>query len=71
MMKKFEHKMYLLDNEEVWQQNGVQKSGWSGGNTNKSGDLNFANELGSQGWELVSVVQYATNTGYYFKREIE
>jgi hypothetical protein len=70
-MKKFEYKMYFLDNENVWQNSGVQKSGWSGSNTNKAGDLDFANSLGRQGWELVSVVQYGTNSGYYFKREIE
>jgi len=70
-MKKFEYKMSFLDNETIWEESGVQKSGWTGGATNLPGDLKFANELGSEGWELVSVVQYGTNSGYYFKREIE
>jgi hypothetical protein len=55
-MKKFEHKMYLLDNDTVWESSGAQKSGWTGGDTNKPCDLKFANELGEEGFELVSVV---------------
>ena len=40
-MKKYEHKMYLLDNETLWEESGLQKSGWTGGDTNKAGDLNL------------------------------
>tara|TARA_R110001606_G_scaffold199239_2_gene346907 strand:- start:683 stop:895 length:213 start_codon:yes stop_codon:yes gene_type:complete len=69
-MKKYEHKMYLLDNETLWEESGLQKSGWTGGDTNKAGDLKFANELGNEGFELVAVVQYGTKSGYFFKREI-
>ena len=70
-MKKFEHKMYLLDNETVWESSGVQNSGWTSRDTNKPCDLKFANELGEEGFELVSVVQYGTKSGYFFKREIQ
>ena len=43
-MKKFEYKMSFLDNETIWEESGVQKSGWTGGATNLPGDLKFANE---------------------------
>ena len=67
-MKKFEYKQMLLDNEEQWKDAGLQK-GWAK-NTDKPCSLKFADKLGREGWEMYSVVQYGTNTGYFFKREI-
>jgi hypothetical protein len=70
-MKKFEYKMCYRDNEKDWQAYGVQNSGWTSSlHTNKAGDMKFANELGNEGWELVSVVQFGTSSGYYFKRQV-
>lgn len=64
--------MCLRDNEKDWQEYGVQPTGWTTKQyTNEPGDMEFANELGKEGWELVSVVQFGTGSAYYFKREIE
>lgn len=63
--------MLLLDNEETWIEMGAMASGWGAKNTEQPVSLKFADILGSQGWEMFNVVQYGTNSVYFFKREIE
>ena len=70
-MKKFEHKIVMLDNDKLWTDIGLQGKGIFGGKECDMAPLPFANQLGDEGWEMVSVVQYSLSTAYFFKREIQ
>ena len=65
--------MLLLNNAEVWIEAGAMNSGWNPTYLKEPVSLKFADELGSQGWEMFNVVDYSQSavSAYFFKREIE
>lgn len=68
--------MLLLNNPSVWIEAGAMIGGFKPTLLGKPVSLKFADELGSEGWEMFNVVEYNTNAGngtssvYFFKREI-
>ena len=56
--------MIKRDNESLWKQLGLKD------NNTKPVELHFANILGLQGYEMFQVVQYETQSCYFFKKEI-
>ena len=63
--------MILRDNENVWKEVGAQTGGsFSLRNNPYPVDMEFSNELGEEGFEMFQVVQYGTNSGYYFRKEL-
>ena len=68
-MKKFEYAQVMRNNYKEWWEAGLINS-LGVKKTNKVGSMQFATELGRQGWEMYSVVQYGTNSVYFFRREI-
>ena len=72
-MKKFEYKMLLLDNAGVWIEAGAMEAGFKPKYLGKPVSLKFADELGSEGWELFNVVDYSMSAAsvYFFRREKE
>ena len=63
-MKKYSYKMIKRDNESLWKQLGLKD------NNTKPVEIHFANILGLQGYEMFQVVQYKTQSCYFFKKEI-
>lgn len=69
-MKRYEYKMIMRDNETVWKEVGIQNSGWLSKDVEEPRSMEFCNVLGKEGYEMFQVVQYGTNSGYYFGKEI-
>lgn len=69
-MKRYEYKMIMRDNETVWKEVGIQNSGWLSKDVEEPRSMEFCNVLGKEGYEMFQVVQYGTNSGYYFRKEI-
>ena len=68
-MKKFEYAQVMRNNYKEWREAGLINS-LGVKKTNKVGSMQFATKLERQGWEMYSVVQYGTNSVYFFRREI-
>ena len=63
--------MIMIDNEEHWQQMGVQSGGaWGLSNNEEASSMPFANNLGNEGFEMFQVVQFGTNLLYLLGFEI-
>ena len=70
-MKKYAYKMIFRDNENMWKEVGAQTGGsFSLRNNPNPVDMEFANKLGEDGFEMFQVVQYGLNSAYYFRKEI-
>jgi hypothetical protein len=67
---KYEYKMIMLNNDDMWKQLGIQKGVWDG-NVTTPVPMPFADELGEDGFEMFQVVQYGLESCYYFRKEIE
>ena len=68
---KYEYKMILRDNENMWKEVGAQTGGsFSLRNNPEPVDMEFCNVLGQEGFEMFQVVQYGTNSAYYFRKQI-
>ena len=64
---KYEYKMIMLNNDEMWKELGIQKGIWDGTNRNPV-NMPWANKLGEEGFEMFQVVQYALESCYYFRK---
>lgn len=60
-MKKFEYKMLLLRDAETWIEAGEMIAGFNPKLLGKPVSLKFADELGSEGWEMFNVVTHHTH----------
>lgn len=70
-MKKYEYKMIMRDNETVWKETGIQQgSGWTAKENEEPASMEFCNVLGQDGFEMFQVVQYGTDSAYYFRKEL-
>lgn len=68
--------MILKPNGSTWVEAGAMIAGFNPKFSDKPVSLGFADELGSEGWEMFNVVDYITSgsggttSAYFFKREI-
>ena len=70
-MKKFEYKMLLLKNATTWIEAGAMEKGFDPKYLSEPVSLKFADELGSEGWEMFNIVSYYQSaiSAYFFRRE--
>lgn len=69
-MKKYAYKMIMRNNDKTWQGLGLQSGGMFGSSNREPVDITFANRLGQEGYEMFQVVQYGTESAYYFRKEL-
>ena len=68
--------MILKKNSDTWIEAGAMIAGFNPKFSEMPVSLRFADELGSDGWEMFNVVEYVTHgrggtsSAYFFKREI-
>ena len=60
---KYEYKMVKRHNNILWEEIGIS-------NNRNPVDVDFANELGEDGFEMFQVVQYGIESCYYFRKRI-
>ena len=67
---KYEYKMVMKHNDDLWKELGIQGGVFSSTNRNPV-EIPFADELGEDGFEMFHVVQYGMESCYYFRKENE
>ena len=67
---KYEYKMCMKDNDKLWKELGIQRGMWDANKTTPV-EMPFADELGKDGFRMFQVVQYGTNSCYYFRKRID